>query len=876
MDPTYQPVARGRARGRTRGGALVPPAPGTSATAGGDLKRIGVPSSLKQQVHQQQLPKKEVQQREDSDVHVAKLQVGIQKINLGIAGSGPKVKGDGAPVIRVKHSSKSDADVQCNIVTKPRELTTKRGRTGKIIDLTSNYFRLESVTSFQLYQYRVDFAPEEDLNSMKQKLVRAHRETIGAYIFDGTLLFTAHKLLKDPLTLVSRREADDTNVVVTIRLVSSVSAGEYHYCHFFNILMRRCLEALNLQLVGRNYFDAKANVPVPNYHLELWPGYVTSIRQHEDDILLCTEITHKVMRRDNALDILESIAEKDPAHFQHLYQKCIVGTTVLTDYNNKTYRVDDVDFTVTPMSAFSRDGKEVTYKAYFKSRYGLEIKNPDQPMLVSLPKLRERRRGFSTPVYLVPELCRMTGITDEMRANFHLMRNLAEHTRLSPKDRIAALNKFQKRLSDTEKVASELKQWNFALSKSLVSLKGRVLPNEFIKVGNDVSFHSGTQNNWGREISGQALLCTPVLREWGIVVPCGFSRPAHSFIATLTEVATRMHFCIKPPCVQEIFDEQTTSYIDGIDSITRKKNPELLMLMLPTRRTDRYNVMKKRGCVDLGIPTQVVLTKNLQGKNLKSIAIKIAIQMCCKIGGAPWSVVIPLSGLMVVGFDVYHEANMRGVTIGALVATMNKDASQYFSAVSYLRTGEEMSSDLTTNIVKALRQYNAYNNCLPQRILLYRDGVGEGQVAYVFQQEVELLRKKLKEIYGEHECKLAYIIVTKRLNTRLFYGLENPPPGTVVDGVITLPQRYDFYLVSQSVHQGTVSPTSYNVISDNLGLEPDQLQRLTYKLTHLYYNWNGTVRVPAPVQYAHKLAFLVGQNLHKIPSPKLEDRLYFL
>ena len=104
----------------------------------------------------------------------------------------------------------------------------------------------------------------------------------------------------------------------------------------------------------------------------------------------------------------------------------------------------------------------------------------------------------------------------------------------------------------------------------------------------------------------------------------------------------------------------------------------------------------------------------------------------------------------------------------------------------------------------------------------------------------------------------------------------NPPSGTVVDDVVTLPERYDFFLVSQSVRQGTVNPTSYNVIKDNSGLKPGHLQRLTYKLTHLYYNWPGTVRVPAPCQYAHKLAFLVGESLHQQPSEKLEDTLFYL
>ena len=116
---------------------------------------------------------------------------------------------------------------------------------------------------------------------------------------------------------------------------------------------------------------------------------------------------------------------------------------------------------------------------------------------------------------------------------------------------------------------------------------------------------------------------------------------------------------------------------------------------------------------------------------------------------------------------------------------------------------------------------------------------------------------------------------------------SNPPSGTVVDSDVTLPERfalfdklcrmmdflfrYDFFLVSQSVNQGTVNPTSYNVVKDTSGLLPKHIQALTYKLTHLYYNWPGTVRVPAPCQYAHKLAFLVS-----IPAPNSNLHAYVL
>jgi len=106
--------------------------------------------------------------------------------------------------------------------------------------------------------------------------------------------------------------------------------------------------------------------------------------------------------------------------------------------------------------------------------------------------------------------------------------------------------------------------------------------------------------------------------------------------------------------------------------------------------------------------------------------------------------------------------------------------------------------------------------------------------------------------------------------------LENPPPGTVVDSGCVHKDWYDFFLVSQSVRQGTVTPTHYHVVYDTTGIAPDYIQMLTYKMCHLYYNWAGTIRVPAPCQNAHKVAYLAGKSLHKAPGQKLSHLLYYL
>ena len=93
------------------------------------------------------------------------------------------------------------------------------------------------------------------------------------------------------------------------------------------------------------------------------------------------------------------------------------------------------------------------------------------------------------------------------------------------------------------------------------------------------------------------------------------------------------------------------------------------------------------------------------------------------------------------------------------------------------------------------------------------------------------------------------MVVKKRINTRLFGIGSNPLPGTVADTEVIKPEwsvytcmicltypPKQFFLVGLSVCQGTVSPTHFNIVCDATGLKPDHMQRLTYKLTHLYYN----------------------------------------
>jgi hypothetical protein len=65
------------------------------------------------------------------------------------------------------------------------------GMTGRPVPLNANYFRLPTATNWQLYQYRVSFVPNEEGKSAKHKMVCDHKEELGGYLFDGTMLYTS-------------------------------------------------------------------------------------------------------------------------------------------------------------------------------------------------------------------------------------------------------------------------------------------------------------------------------------------------------------------------------------------------------------------------------------------------------------------------------------------------------------------------------------------------------------------------------------------------------------------------------------------------------------------------------------------------------------
>lgn len=767
-----------------------------------------------------------------------------------------------------------------SLKTRPEHVANKKGKSGNPLTVIANYFKVETIPDWVIYQYHVDFSPSVESPRMRRALLCIHKEQLGScYLFDGMSdLKTLSRLATEPTQLYSQRKTDGENICITLKRTAELPPRHPEVLRLFNTQNRRNLQHLKFQLLGQHYFDPQTVSAIPQHGIELWQGVITAIRQHENSVMMVVDTTYKVLRRDTVYDLMYELRKSH--NYTDECTKQIAGSVVMTRYNNKTYRVDDIAWKKTPRDTFETKSGPLTYMDYYLKHYEIRIKDQKQPLLVCQPSKRDLRAGRTQNIYLIPELCCLTGLTEAMRSDFNVMRDLAAYTRLPPNKRVENLSTFIQRVKSNSEVRKDMRGWGMEFSNSLVEVQARVLNTERIIQVEQPSSYDPKTADFSREMRGKPMELCRDLRIWTVIVSRRDYPKFEDFLQSLKRVCPPMGMRVNNPEVITIEDDRINSFIGAM---RRGIGPEteMILIIVPNNRKDRYDAIKKVACIDIPVPSQVVVARTLSKKQmLMSVATKIGVQLNCKMGGVPWRLEIPLFNLMVIGYDTYHDSSQKGRSAGGFVASLNKNLTQWYSRVAFHNTHQELSDALKVHITVALKRYSEVNGSLPDRIIFYRDGVSDGQIHQVQEWELEQLRRSYRELAPDYTPRFAFVVVTKRISTRFFMKgsrqFENPPPGTVIDDEVTRPERYDFYLVSQSVRQGTVTPTQYNVIYDTSSLSPDHMQRLSYKLTHLYYNWPGTIRVPAPCQYAHKLAFLAGQSLHREPSPVLSNYLFYL
>ena len=238
---------------------------------------------------------------------------------------------------------------------------------------------------------------------------------------------------------------------------------------------------------------------------------------------------------------------------------------------------------------------------------------------------------------------------------------------------------------------------------------------------------------------------------------------------------------------------------------------QVLLVVLPNKNSQLYNRVKQLGDVVHGLQTVCVLGERNKFYNLgvdqktnklKSIAYNanVALKVNIKNGGTNHVLKDRQLGFinegttMVVGIDVTHPSPGSGFSapsVAAMVASSDENLAQWPAEIRVNPARQEKVDTLSSMLSEHLTYWYEKHQEYPEKLLIYRDGVSEGQYQMVLDEELPQLRAACKSVYGEKKppC-ITLIVVGKRHHTR-FYRTErrtkavyegtdgNPSHGTV-------------------------------------------------------------------------------------------------
>ena len=314
------------------------------------------------------------------------------------------------------------------------------------------------------------------------------------------------------------------------------------------------------------------------------------------------------------------------------------------------------------------------------------------------------------------------------------------------------------------------------------------------------------------------------------------------------------------------------------------KQERLVLVILPFKDTPMYNWIKYLGDVVLGVHTVCVVGSKLAKKQQQYFA-NVALKFNLKLGGINQRIekglgIIDEDKTMVVGVDVTHPSPgsaSNAPSVAGMVASVNRWLGQWPADLRVQESRKEMVSELDSMLKSRLRLWKTLgkHNAFPENLLVYRDGVSEGQYATVLDTELPLLRKACEELYPPPDTKnglpkITIVIVGKRHHTRFYPtsvssadSSSNPRNGTVVDRGVTETRNWDFFLQSHTALQGTARPAHYYIVLNEIfakrNVKPpfqnvaDVLENLTHNMCYLFGRATKAVSICPPAYYADKV-----------------------
>lgn len=518
------------------------------------------------------------------------------------------------------------------------------------------------------------------------------------------------------------------------------------------------------------------------------------------------------------------------------------------------------------------DGTRLSVADYFAKRLNYRLRYPNLPVLHVGSSVRS--------VYVPPELCEIPG-GQALNKNHpeectrEIIRYAATNTQTRKQKIISLASQIQYNKCST------LKEFGVEVGNEFEKVPARIIdapPIEYAR-NEKIAPRSGVWRAEGKNFLIPSTELNKKPLRWRILNLDSYTNEAtvRKFGEMLQRQALQCNVQMEP------FDMGSTyvlvrnmnsalrdigTLLEGI----KKQEPAITIVVLPSRGEVYSKVKQKAELASerIGILTQCVkgMTVAKKGTDISTLN-NIMLKINAKTNGSNHcisQVAVPPLGkgkVMYIGADVTHPLSDDVPSVVGVAALYDMLGFRYNCSVRLQGARDEMIRDLENIVHRQLLQYQQYNGALPERIMYYRDGVSDGQFAEILTIELQALHAAVARTKPGYKPAITFIVVQKRHHTRFFPHGNCPsdgrnfnvPPGTIVDSEITLPNRYEFYLVSHAAVQGVAKPTKYVVLYDDSNCQPDQLQALTYNLCHLFARCNRAVSYPAPTYYAHLAAY---------------------
>ncbi|XP_052202427.1 protein argonaute 2-like [Diospyros lotus] len=509
--------------------------------------------------------------------------------------------------------------------------------------------------------------------------------------------------------------------------------------------------------------------------------------------------------------------------------------------------------------------KDINLVTFFKEKYDKEIIHKDIPCL---------DLGTAGKINYVPmEFCVL--VEGQRYAKENLSKEGRQYfKRMSlplPKERMNTICEMV-RADDGPCGGGIAQNFELRVIQSMTEVEGRVINPPRLKVGAHDGIVSVDREKCQWNLVEKSVVDGKPVERWALIDFSSRLNIDH-FVKKLRSRCQKLGIRMEKPLVcpqtnMRPFSDIKMLYNTVVDVVRRSQGQLQIIVCVMAGQHPGYGFLKWLSETQIGVVTQCCLSKHASQACDRFLA-NLALKINAKLGGSNAELVDPLprfegeGQVMFAGADVNHPpaGNKTCPSMAAVVATVNWPAANRYAAricPQYHR--KERILNFGSMCLELIQTYARINKVKPERIVIFRDGVSEGQFDMVLNEE---LRDLKKAIYAEdYHPTITVIVARKRHQTRLFPETPrdggptgNVPPGTVVDRTITHPFEFDFYLCSHYGSLGTSKPTHYYVLWDEHNFTSDQLQKLIFDMCFTFARCTKPVSLVPPVYYADLVAY---------------------